>query len=184
MMWSERPCELVSLYAVEVEPPAAPTTFVSTTHAWATLGDELRARIQGCHALHTAGEVRRGDMTDVILTNVESPPTTVKPLKLRHPRTGQSLVYACEQMTKAITDVPEADSEPLLAELFAIMYHEDVRLEHHWRTGDFVVRDNLSVQHGRPNVTERGPTRTLRKVAAPMPVLTKAEMPTYAKQPA
>jgi alpha-ketoglutarate-dependent taurine dioxygenase len=181
MMWNEDPCELVSLYAVEVEPPVAPTTFVSTTHAWATLGDELHARIDGRHALHTAGEVRRGDMSDVILTTVENPPTTVKPLELAHPRTGRSLLYACEQMTKAIVDVPEGESEPLLEEIFARMYGDDVRVDHYWRTGDFVVWDNLAVQHGRPNVTEQGPVRTLRKVAAPMPVLTKAQIPTYVK---
>jgi alpha-ketoglutarate-dependent taurine dioxygenase len=181
MMWSEEPCELISLYAVEVEPPVVPTTFVSTTHAWESLGDELRSKVADKHALHTAGEVRRGNMEDVILTNVVDPPTTVKPLEMRHPRTGESLLYACEQMTKAIVDVPEAESEPLLEELFAVLYADGARIEHHWRTGDLVVWDDLAAQHGRPNVTEQGPVRTLRKVAAPMPVLTKEQMPSYAK---
>jgi alpha-ketoglutarate-dependent taurine dioxygenase len=181
MMWAEQPCELVSLFAVEVAPPVSPTTFVSTTRAWSAMGDDLRRRIDGRRAEHTAGEVRRGDMTDVILTNVVNPPCTVKPLELRHPRTGQPVLYACEQMTKTIVDVPDDESEPLLEELFAVMYADDAQLHHHWRTGDLVVWDNLAVQHGRPNVTEQGPTRTLRKVAAPMPVLTKDEIPTYAK---
>lgn len=181
MMWAEQPCELISLYAVEVEPPVAPTTFVSTTRAWVALPDELRARVEGRHAIHTAGEVRRGDMTDVILTEVVDPPSTVKPLELRHPRTGRSLLYACEQMTKAIVDVPEDESEPLLEELFAVLYELSAQVDHEWRTGDFVVWDNLAVQHGRPNVTEQGPVRTLRKVAAPMPVLTKDQLPTYSR---
>jgi alpha-ketoglutarate-dependent taurine dioxygenase len=181
MMWAEQPCELISLYAVEVEPPTSPTTFVSTTRAWSAMDDDLRARIDGRHAQHTAGEVRRGDMTDVILTEVVNPPSTVKPLELRHPRTGQSLLYACEQMTKAIVDVPEDESEPLLEELFAVLYADDVQFHHHWRTRDLVVWDNLAVQHGRPNVTEQGPARTLRKVAAPLPVLSQDEMPTYVK---
>lgn len=181
MMWSEEPCDLVSLYAVEVEPPAAPTTFVSTTRAWAHLEDDLRRRVDGRQAFHTAGEVRRGDMTDVILTDVTNPPTTVKPLELRHPRTGKSLLYACEQMTKQIVDVPEDESEPLLEELFDLMYDPNTQIHHYWQSGDFVAWDNLAVQHGRPNVTEQGPTRTLRKVAAPMPVLTKDQIPTYSK---
>lgn len=181
MMWTEQPCELVSLYAVEVEPPVAPTTFVSAVRAWSALGPELRARVDGRHARHTAGEVRRGDLTDVILTEVVDPPSTITPLELRHPRTGRSLLYACEQMTEAIVDVPEAESEPLLEELFGVLYAEDGRFEHEWRTGDFVVWDNLAVQHGRPNVAEQGPVRTLRKVAAPLPVLTKEQLPTYVK---
>lgn len=179
MMWANAPCELVSLYAVEVEAPTAPTTFISTTHAWARIPDHLRSRLADVEALHTAGEVRRGDMTDVILTNVENPPSTVKPLRLRHPRTGEPLLYACEQMTKELVGFAPDESEELLGELFEIMYDPDVRFEHHWRTGDLVVWDNLAVQHGRPNVAQDGPARTLRKVAAPMPVLSKDEIPTY-----
>jgi alpha-ketoglutarate-dependent taurine dioxygenase len=181
MMWSELPCELVSLYAVEVEPPVCPTTFVSTARAWAALSEDLRSRVAGRHALHTAGEVRRGDMSNVILTEVANPPTAIKPIQTTHPRTGRSLLYACEQMTKAIVELGEDDSESLLEELFAVLYREDDRLDHHWRTGDLVVWDNLAAQHGRPNVAEQGPTRSLRKVAAPMPVLTKEQMPTYSK---
>ncbi len=181
MMWSELPCELVSLYAVEVEPPVSPTTFVSTARAWAALSDDLRSRVAGRHALHTAGEVRRGDMSNVILTEVANPPTTIKPIQITHPRTGRSLLYACEQMTKSIVELGEGDSESLLEELFAVLYREEDRLDHQWRTGDLVVWDNLAAQHGRPNVAEQGPTRTLRKVAAPMPVLTKEQMPTYSK---
>ena len=121
MMWAAQPCELISLYAVEVEPPAAPTTFVSTTHAWASLPDDLRARVDGVEALHTAGEVRRGDLTDVILTNVENPPSTVKPLELHHPRTGASLLYACEQMTKELVGFSPEESEALLEEVFEVL---------------------------------------------------------------
>ena len=73
-------------------------------------------------------------------------------------QTEKPLVYACEQMTQKIVDVPESESERLLEELFAVMYSPAHQIEHHWRTGDFVVWDNLSVQHGRPNVTAEGPT--------------------------
>lgn len=179
MMWSDEPCELISLYAVEVEEPVAPTTFVSAARAWERLDADLQARVQHRHALHTAGAVRRGNLDDVILTEVENPPFTVKPIEFHHPRTGRPLLYACEQMTKVIVDVPEADSEPLLEELFAVLYAPATRIEHHWRNRDLVAWDNLAVQHGRPNVELQGPTRTLRKVAAPMPILTATQRPQY-----
>jgi len=178
-MWAEQPCELVSLYAVDVEQPSAPTTFVSTTDAWTRLPDPLRQRVKEARALHTAGEVRRGDMEGVILTTVVNPPTTVKPFVFRHPRTGEALIYACEQMTKHVIGLEPAESEALLDDVFAVMYDPSVQLHHHWRSGDLVAWDNLAVQHGRPNVEISGPTRTLRKVAAPMPMLTKDEIPAY-----
>jgi len=84
-------------------------------------------------------------------------------------------------MTKQVVDVPGDESEPFLEELFAVLYATDTQIHHSWQSGDLVAWDNLAVQHGRPNVTEQGPTRTLRKVAAPMPVLTKDQIPTYAK---
>lgn len=178
-MWAEQPFEVLSLYAVRVEQPAVPTTFVSAAHAWATLPDDLRARVEGREALHTAGEVRRGDLTDVVVTTVERPPCTTTPIGYRHPRTGQTILYVCEQMTREIVGLPPDESERLLDALFAHLYAPASRFDHHWRERDLVVWDNLAVQHARPNVQPDGPARTLRKVAFPIPQLRPDERPTY-----
>jgi alpha-ketoglutarate-dependent taurine dioxygenase len=178
-MWAAQPFEVLSLYGVEVAQPVVPTTFVSGTQAWATLPPELRSRIDGLTALHTAGEVRRGDMTDVLLSSIENPPSTVKPVALSHPRTGMTVLYVCEQMTKEIVGLPRDESEDLLAQLFAHLYEPAVRWNHDWRPNDLVVWDNIAIQHARPNVTSSGPARTLRKVASPIPKLDPDQLPTY-----
>ena len=178
-MWADQPFEVLSLYGVEVEPPAAPTTFVSGTSAWKTLPEALRARVEGLSALHTAGEVRRGDLTDVLVSSVERPPTTVAPIGRRHSRTGDTILYTCEQMTKEVIGLSPADSEALLEELFAHLYDPAVRWHHDWRQRDLVVWDNLALQHARQNVTVEGPARTLRKVASPVPKLSLDEMPSF-----
>jgi alpha-ketoglutarate-dependent taurine dioxygenase len=179
-MWSAQPFQVLSLYGVDVGQPAVPTTFVSAAHAWATLPGELRSRVEGRTAMHTAGEVRRGDLTDVLLSNVERPPSTVRPIGYRHPRTGQTILYICEQMTERIVDLAPGDSESLLNELFTHLYDPANRWNHEWRKGDLVVWDNLAIQHARPNVRADGPPRTLRKVASPIPALNRDELPTYA----
>jgi alpha-ketoglutarate-dependent taurine dioxygenase len=178
-MWSDHPFEVLSLYAVDVEEPVVPTTFISGRSAWTTLPVELRERVGDRSALHTAGEVRRGDLTDVLVSTVERPPSTVQPIAYRHPRTGETILYVCEQMTKEVVGLPPDASEPLLAELFAHLYDPAVRLEHRWRNRDLVVWDNLAVQHARPNVDRDGPARTLRKVASPLVQLDLDEMPVY-----
>ena len=178
-MWADQGFEVLSLYGKEVEQPSVPTVFVSGVHAWETLPDELKARVAGLSALHTAGEVRRGDLTDVLVSSVERPPTTVKPIAWRHPRTGKTILYVCQQMTKEIVGLPPAESEALLEELFEHLYAPAQRWEHHWRQGDFVVWDNLAMQHARPNVDTEGPTRTLRKAASPVPRLTQDETPIF-----
>lgn len=178
-MWSDEPFEVLSLYALNVEQPAVPTTFVSATDAWATLPDELRVRVETREALHTAGEVRRGDLTDVVLTTVERPPSTTTPIGRSHPRTGETILYVCEQMTREIVGLDREESERLLEALFAHLYDPERRWNHQWRNGDLIVWDNQAVQHARPNVYSDGPPRTLRKVAFPIPQLAGDQLPKY-----
>jgi alpha-ketoglutarate-dependent taurine dioxygenase len=178
-MWADEPFEVLSLYGAIVEEPVVPTLFVSATHAWATLPPATRQRVEGRSALHTAGEVRRGDLTDVLVSTVERPPTTVKPVALTHPRTGATVLYVCEQMTQEIVGLPADESERLLDELFEHMYDPAAQWEHHWREGDFVVWDNVAMQHARPNVDSDGPARTLRKAASPIPKLNSDQIPAF-----
>jgi alpha-ketoglutarate-dependent taurine dioxygenase len=178
-MWSDQPFEVLSLYGVEIEDPVAPTMFVSTVEAWDTLPAQLRNRVEGLTALHTAGEVRRGDLTDVLVSTVHRAPSTSAPIGKCHPRTGRTILYACEQMTKEIVGLEADESERLLEQLFAHLYDPAKQWDHHWRKGDLVVWDNLAIQHARPNVRTEGSARTLRKVASPIPQLSPDELPTY-----
>jgi alpha-ketoglutarate-dependent taurine dioxygenase len=178
-MWAEHPFEVLSLYGVEVDQPTAPTTFVSGIRAWKALPEKLRASAEALKVLHTAGEVRRGDLTDVLVSSVQRPPTTITPIGLRHPRTGETILYACEQMTKEVVGLSHEESEDLLEKLFVCLYDPEYQLDHAWRERDFVVWDNLALQHSRKNVSTEGPARTLRKVASPVPKLNFDQLPTF-----
>jgi alpha-ketoglutarate-dependent taurine dioxygenase len=171
---------VVSLYATDLEPPVAPTNFVSATKACRTLPDELRARIAGKEVILSAGQIRRrGDVSDVLLSEVKRPPCTRKPVVLRHPRTGEPILYVCEQNTREIVGMSEEEGEELLEALFTHLYSSANRWDFDWRLHDLAVWDNLAIQHARPNVPAGGPARTLRKVAAPMPPLDQDELPSY-----
>jgi len=179
-MWSDDPPRVLSLYAVEVEPPVVPTIFASSVRAWETLPDDLRARVEKLSALHIAGTIKRGDEPGEILeATFERPPSRVAPVGYRHPRTGRTLLYVCQQMTREIVGMASQESEDLLEELFAHLYHPANRWEHEWRKCDLVVWDNLAVQHGRVNVLAEGPARTLRKFFSPIPSLGSGQMPKY-----
>lgn len=178
-MWSDQPAEVLSLYAVDVEDPVVPTTFVSAVQAWRTLPDDLRQRVGGLSARHTAGHLRRGDLSDVLVSTFPNAPSTVTPIGRRHPRTNETILYICEQMTQDIVGLHEDESERLLGELFEHMYDSANRLDHYWRKGDLVVWDNLAIQHARPNVLTEGPARTLRKFFCPVPQLSPDQLPTF-----
>jgi alpha-ketoglutarate-dependent taurine dioxygenase len=178
-MWADNPYQVLSLYGSHVGSPVAPTTFVDAVTAWKTLPEGLRRRAEGHEVLQTAGAVRRGDLTNVLLTEVENPPSTVTRINYTHPRTGETVLHICEQMTSNVIGMPEDESEELLTRLFAHLYRPEGQLEHNWREGDFVVFDNIALQHSRGRVTKEGPARTLRKVASPMPRLRPDQMPRW-----
>lgn len=178
-MWADNPYQVLSLYGSDVEQPVAPTTFVDAVAAWKNLPEDLRRRAEGREVIQTAGVVRRGDLSGVLLTEVENPPSTVTRINYTHPRTGETVLHICEQMTKNVIGMPESESEDLLTSLFAHLYEPEGQLEHNWRVGDFVVFDNIALQHSRGRVVKEGPARTLRKVASPMPRLRPDQMPRW-----
>jgi len=169
-MWARSPQPAISLYGVHVEPPGAPTQFVSMVHAWDTLPEELRRRVEGLEARHgfDTKYPNRGGDDDVIDSYFEEPRWSVRPVAFRHPRTGRTMLYVSQQATIEILGLPADENESLLAELFAHLYRPSVVLDHDWREGDLVVWDNVAVQHGRGMVDLAGPVRTLRKVTGPL----------------
>jgi taurine dioxygenase len=183
-MWAETPQPVISLYGVEVEPPSVPTMFVSMGYGWNTLPEHLRQRVEGLRARHGHDHAypNRGGDEDVIDSYYEDPHSTVTPVAHTHPRTGRTLLYVSQQATIEILDLPPAENEQLLEELFVHLYDDRAVLRHDWRKGDLVVWDNLAAQHARGTVSLEGPARTLRKVVGPLR-LTEAEMrgPTFSK---
>jgi taurine dioxygenase len=173
MMWADTPMELLSLYGIEVEPPSVPTVFVSATHAWATLPDDLRERVADLRAVHVTGQqIRRGDANELLPVAHEQPRSAITPVARRHPRTGRTILYVSQMMTSRVDGLSADASEALLDELFSHLYRAELYYEHEWRAGDLVAWDNLAVQHARPAVALDGPARVLRKVIAPAPAVT------------
>jgi alpha-ketoglutarate-dependent taurine dioxygenase len=182
MMWADSPVHVLSLYGLEVEPPVVPTVFTSSAHAWDTLPDDLRARVEGKHAVHMTGQRERGKEPggELLQPIRENQHSTTKPVGNAHPRTGRTLLYVCQMMTDNIVELPADESEELLEGLFAHLYDRAIIWKHDWRQGDLVVWDNMAMQHARPDVDKDGPARTLRKVIAPKPTI-RTETPKFSK---
>jgi alpha-ketoglutarate-dependent taurine dioxygenase len=118
----------------------------------------------------------------VLVSTFENAQMRTTPIGMRHPRTGETVLYVSQQQTREIDGLPESESEALLEELFSHLYRAEALYEHDWRNGDLVAWDNIAIQHARPNVTLEGPVRTLRKVFAPIPPRSaKPTPPRFAK---
>jgi taurine dioxygenase len=186
MMWSDDPFQVLSLYGVDIEPPVVPTIFASAVSAWETLADDLRTRAEKLRVLHVTGpegfDDRRRGLEDGDLVNPvrEQTLSRTTPIGLRHPRTGRTLLYASQGMTKEVVGLPVDQSEDLLEALFDHLYRPADLWQHEWRNGDLIIWDNLAVQHARSAVSVDGPARTLRKIGSPIPTV-NTEVQTYQK---
>jgi taurine dioxygenase len=165
--YSTGPYEILSLWGEEVAAPVAPTRFASVTHAWDTLSDELRDRVDGRFAEQTNQVQDRAAEGERLLKAIREERTIVTPVGHVNPRSGRTMLYVCSMVTKRIIDMEPDESEQLLGELFAHTEAPGSVWEHEWRNNDLVVWDNLAVQHARPDVEADGPARTLRKAASP-----------------
>ena len=184
-MWARRFEPVLSLYGANIEPPSAPTTFISMGDAWDRLPEELRSRLDGLEARHGFDHKypNRGGDDDVIDTYYDVRGQWCD-LSCSATPNGSDASCISQQATIEILGLSEDENEALLAELFGYLYAPSTIVEHEWRTGDLVVWDNIATQHGRGIVTLDGPERTLRKVGGPFNLdPDEMNMPQFSKAP-
>lgn len=174
-MWSAKDrVDLISLYGKDVGQPATPTMFVSAVNAWDTLPEDLRARVKDRFAVQhydvdTYRKRAAGDPDVLISTYQTGEDFVTTPIAFRHPRTGRTILYVCQQTTQKIVGMSPEESDEVLEALLNHLYAPGKEFAFPWHEGDLIVWDNLALQHARPNVTVEGPARTLRKTLAPFP---------------
>jgi taurine dioxygenase len=160
LAFSAQPVLGISLYAEQVEDDRSSTFYVDSMKAYARLPDELRARVEGLHALHVYGANLSGTNTAESTSGL---PRYVRPLVMPHPRSGVPILYINQTHTARIIELEKEESDTLLSQLLETIYRADNIYEHSWRIGDLVIWDNLALQHARPNVADVG-IRRLRRV--------------------
>jgi taurine dioxygenase len=166
IMFVPEPYRLLSLFALDVDEESGTSTrFVNGAQAASRLPAGLRERL----ASMTTTAVYPGHVSrrHVSFENAASPvwPKISRPVLWPHPVTGEEILFIFELYTARIDGLPQAESDALVEELFARLYDEEHVQEHVWKNGDFVMWDNLALQHGRAELrTVR--RRTLRRMTA------------------
>jgi taurine dioxygenase len=156
----EKPLKGAILYAVELPATGGNTMFASTYAAYDALSGDEKKRLAGLSAINAfdyATQVRTGRLE---LTKV---PHAVHPVVRTHPETGRKGIFVNRLMTQAIVDLPEAESDALLARLWSLCERRDFIYEHVWRLGDLLIWDNRCTQHARTDFPA-GERRLLRRV--------------------
>jgi taurine dioxygenase len=138
--YTDTPIKVISLHALELPPGGAGTSYVSGVHAWATLPPERQDLLSGMTLHHTHHSAISSDMPEFEADH---------PVRLLHPRTGQPILFVTEWHADRIYELERDESDRVVAELLAHLYAPEQVYLHRWQLHDFVIWDNLAVQHAR-----------------------------------
>ena len=163
LSFSPKPFDSICLHAIEVEDGRSSTKFVDSTLSYRRLPEALKNRIDDFHAMHVFGQSLSGRNLEDIAANL---PRSVHPLIMRHPRTGEKILYVNYNQTARIMELPREESNALIEDLFAYSYPPEAVYEHRWHNGDLVIWDNLATQHARGDVSNVGKRTLQRAVVA------------------
>lgn len=162
--FAREPTLAISLHALEVPASGAPTVYANGIGALARMSPALVARLRTLRVRNIYDFTWPDDQRLREHQMQPGMPSTDHPMIGRHPVTGEDVLLANEMHTDRVLGLDEADSEAVLAEVFAVLYADDNCYTHHWRAGDLVLWDNIALQHGRP-AWDRTEARTMQRVA-------------------
>jgi taurine dioxygenase len=155
--FQEFPPDGTCLYGKVIPPVGGDTHFADQVTALAEMPVDLRRRIEGLTAVHSA---RRGYAPDGLYGDNDNEPRAMKiivgdeayrtrthPLVRIHPETGTSAVYSTFGYIIGIEGMSDAEADALLGEVYAWQTREEFRYRHRWAADMLVMWDNRSVLH-------------------------------------
>lgn len=147
-----------SILVARVLPPAGgDTLFAHMGAAYDDLDAETKAAIEGLEAFHTADHVyKEGGLyaqTDQgkSLRGQDIRTGAVHPVVIRHPVTGQRLLYVNGAFTINFVGQTREESLPLLSKLLAAAVGEENQCRVRWEPGTVVIWDNRTTWHNALN---------------------------------
>lgn len=146
--WRLEPSLGSLLLAVEVPPLGGDTLWADMGAAYDGLDDELKARIDGLHAVHdwwdSFGRLMKPDQRDALR---DAYPPAVHPVVRTHPETGRRTLFVNAAFTSHIVGMDPGESAELLELLYRQAAFPEYQCRFRWTPGALAIWDNRSTQH-------------------------------------
>jgi taurine dioxygenase len=134
--------------------PLGATEFSSMHAAYDGLPADLRQRLEGKTVLHDFNKFwemmrrergsKRPPLTEA---QKKAKPPVSQPIFLTHPLTGRRVLYANPGYSVRINELPEQESDEVLAFLFAHQLKPEYRYASHWQEGDVLMWEDIGTIH-------------------------------------
>ena len=146
------------LYGIEIPhrdgEPLGNTEFCNMHAAYDDLPGELKTRLAGMTITHDFAKFwdkmrREKGSSRPALTDAQrqaKPPVT-HPVFMTHPITGKTVLYANPGYSMRINELPEGESDRILAFLFEHQLQPKYQYRHRWSVGDVLMWDNMGTLH-------------------------------------
>jgi taurine dioxygenase len=130
------------------------TEFANMHAAYAALPEELKTRLEGMTVLHDFNKFwemmrqRPGSLRPPLSEEQrKKKPPVSHPVFLTHPITGKKVLYANPGYAIRINELPERESDDILAFLFEHQLQPRFRYLHRWTEGDVLFWDDIGTLH-------------------------------------
>ena len=154
------------LYALEVPvrngKPLGATEFSSMHAAYEGLPNDLQQELDGMTVLHDFNKFwemmrrekgsKRPPLTEA---QRKTKPPVSHPIFLIHPITGRKVLYANPGYSVRINELPQKESDEMLAFLFQHQLKPEFRYRHEWAKGDLLMWENFGTIHNA--IADYGP---------------------------
>ena len=156
--WSfqPRPPAGTCLYGITIPPIGGDTLFANQHAALDAMPKSMRAKLEGRIAIHSAvkayapdgqyGARDKGRSMDIRVSH-EAEKTFLHPLIRKHPETAREGLFSCFGYIIGIDGMTEAESTPLLLDLYQWQSREEFQYRHKWQPNMLLMWDNRSVLH-------------------------------------
>lgn len=140
------------LLAREVPPVGGDTLFASSAAAYNLLSDGMKEMLGTLSAKHSnehifgASAQHQREMGDR-LQNPEGVGSSVHPVIVAHPATGQPVIYVNPAFTIGIQGWSEEESTMLLTHLYGLIGKTENTVRFRWEVGSVAMWDNRSTWH-------------------------------------
>lgn len=150
------PPSFTILHALDVPPYGGDTVWASMYAAYDTLSEEMKQRLSGLTALHTARDAYSPKMQKVhdglsrmrIVCDERANDVHGHPLIRTHPETGRKVLWFNSAYVRDLTGGNDVDEvEPLLQWLHHHTTNIRFTVRHRWSNGDVAMWDNRCTQH-------------------------------------
>ena len=146
--YKANPCAHTALYALEVPSRGGGTIFADMYHAYESLSQDIKERIDGCNARHLFSRgPASGGFIPLTPGQEASLPQVKQPVVRIHPSSGRKALYVNPLHTVEIMGMHRDESDELLSLLFKHSVSPEMIYHHDWAPRQLVLWDQRCTMH-------------------------------------